>query len=145
MDPVTVIGLVASLVTLADLATKSVKASLKIIKSIDSIPEDILRLVEQVVFFDNLLHVVKQRGLHNLDPDLTSLWVEASACMKADILAFSKTVSHLAGCLDRPTISKLWLRTSLRLVLSKEKVKALKESFKTHIVILSFIETQFTR
>lgn len=89
MDPITGVGLVASVATLGSLAMKSLKNSSTVIRKIRDTPKDIQRLIREVSVFNQLLHTMKatvqRRGLQSLDPDIESLRNEVSGIMELDL------------------------------------------------------------
>lgn len=149
MDPITGVGLMASVVTLGSLAMKSLKNSVTVIRKIKDTPKDIQRLIREVAVFNQLLHTMKAavqcRGLQSLDPDVESLWNEVSGMMELDLRAFSEVVDRLAQDLRKQSLSKLWLRAYVRRTLSEERVEAFETSFKMHIANLSLIYAQTMR
>lgn len=149
MDPITGVGLVASVATLGSLAMKSLKNSLTVIRKIRDTPKDIQRLIREVSVFNQLLHTMKatvqRRGLHSEVIRYQGRGFEVSGIMELDLRAFSEVVDRLAQDLGQTSLSKLWLRTCIRRTLSEERVEAFENSFKMHIANLSLIHAQIMR
>lgn len=150
MDPITGIGLAASLATLGEIAAKCSKALYHFSKRFRDAPAALKELCEEVEALQQLLEDVSvlvrhELGDHEIGANLRRLAQAKQAMMTKDLQDFGKWVSDLKGQLDKPSSSGRHVRTRLAKAVSESEIARFRRAFAESSGVLNTLQSQIAK
>lgn len=147
MDPasasVAFVGFAASLTTLLALVLDTSTTIYNAQRKFRHAPEDIKRLLTQLVQLEHLLHEVRQQIQDHPDqggaPGVIALLTSATQHLHADMLSFKRVTQKLNAILYAPPARKKLLVLRIRLILQTSTVQEYQHLISSHIEVLTLL------
>ncbi|KAH6698318.1 hypothetical protein BKA61DRAFT_682359 [Leptodontidium sp. MPI-SDFR-AT-0119] len=146
MDPVTGIGLAASLVTLISLATQGCTRLHHLQVRYKKAPNELNQLVRDADVFKVLLGEIEKSsndiGSADLSPELCSIWRGNENQMRDDLRSFTELVEKLQLQVNGSAKTRILGR--IRFAVSDKQILRCRLAFRSHIEMLNFIQSLLT-
>ncbi|KAK0100294.1 hypothetical protein ONS96_007575 [Cadophora gregata f. sp. sojae] len=146
MDPITGIGLAASLVTLVGLATQGCTKLHELQIRFKNAPKDLHQLVTDSEILKILLGEIEKTssdiGSAALSPELRSIWRSNECQMRKDLARFMELIKKLQLQVDGG--SRIRQLGRMRFAVSDKQILKCRMAFRSHIEMLNFVQSLLT-
>lgn len=145
MDPITGIGLAASLITLVGLATDGCKTIHRLRSGFKHAPAHLQQLETDLNTLQALLTEIERTsratGTAKLSSELQEVWQTSENRMRQDLQAFKEVVEELQGVPGASPSTRKLILSRIRCAISDDKVLRYRLAFKSHIQILNLVDS----